>query len=108
MILWQMHSVNGGPSDLCVGEVTSFDMKQTRVRVLFYKDGKFEWLSLEEAIDIATTPGARHWKYPLFVIADNINNTRIQIFELFFLFDKKESVLKNGSLMLPIKVCAER
>jgi hypothetical protein len=55
-ILWQMHSVNGGPSDLCGGEVTSFDMKQTRVRVLFYKDGKFEWLSLEKAIDIATTP----------------------------------------------------
>jgi hypothetical protein len=27
--------------------------------------------SLEKAIDIATTPGARHWKFPLFVIADN-------------------------------------
>jgi len=56
-ILWKMHSVDDGPSVPCGGEVTSFDMKQTRVRVLFYKDGKFEWLNLEEAICIvATTP----------------------------------------------------
>jgi hypothetical protein len=55
-ILWKMHSVDGGPSVPCGGEVTSFDMKQTRVLVLFYKDGKFEWLRLEDAIGIATTP----------------------------------------------------
>ena len=54
-ILWKMHSVDGSPSFPCVGEVTSFDMKQTKVRVLFYKDGNFEWLNLEEAIGIATT-----------------------------------------------------
>ena len=52
-ILWKMHSVDGSPSFPCVGEVTSFDMKQTKVRVLFYKDGNFEWLNLEEAIGIA-------------------------------------------------------
>ncbi|KAL3795433.1 hypothetical protein ACHAW5_007891 [Stephanodiscus triporus] len=54
--LWKRRSVQGTrlPVD-CVGEVQSFDVKRNQIRVWFYKDGKFEWISDEEALVMAGT-----------------------------------------------------
>jgi hypothetical protein len=47
--LWKRRSIHGD----CVGEVKSFDVKNYQIRVWFYKDGEFEWISDEEAMEMA-------------------------------------------------------
>ena len=54
--LWKWHSVDEeGQRALCVGEVTKFDVKKSRIDVHFYQDGKSEWISEDMAIEIEQT-----------------------------------------------------
>ncbi len=54
--VWKWHSVNEeGQSALCAGEVASFDVKKSIVRVYFYIDGKSERISKDIAITIERT-----------------------------------------------------
>jgi len=54
--VWKWHSVNEeGHRELCVCEVTKFDVKKSRVGVYFIRDGKSEWISEDIAVEIERT-----------------------------------------------------
>ena len=92
--LWKPRLIDGRP-EVCLGEVVSFDMESSKIKVLFCRDGDVEHISKDNVIKIASTsaisaPKAFHYCGQI-KVGDNVAK--------YFALDKGKSRIFVGEII---------